>query len=76
LKSESLIATLIWELGRSRSTIYREIKRNTGQRGYRVQQAAKFASQNGIALHQKWQRLPLLILIIWLAYAKASSNAF
>jgi len=53
LKSESLIATLIWELGRSRSTIYREIKRNTGQRGYRVQQAAKFASQNGIALHQK-----------------------
>lgn len=53
LKSESLIATLILELGRSRSTIYREIKRNTGQRGYRVQQAAKFASQNGIALHQK-----------------------
>lgn len=53
LKSESLIATLIRELGRSRSTIYREIKRNTGQRGYRVQQAAKFASQNGIALHQK-----------------------
>ena len=35
------------------SYIYREIKRNTGQRGYRVQQAAKFASQNGIALHQK-----------------------
>ena len=53
LKSESLIATLIRELGRSRSTIYGEIKRNTGQRGYRVQQAAKFASQNGIALHQK-----------------------
>ena len=53
LKSESLIATLTRELGRSRSTIYGEIKRNTGQRGYRVQQAAKFASQNGIALHQK-----------------------
>lgn len=45
LKSESSIATLARELGRSRSTIYREIKRNTGQRGYRAQQAAKFASQ-------------------------------
>ena len=45
LKSKSSIATLARELGRSRSTIYRELKRNTGQRGYRAQQAAKFASQ-------------------------------
>lgn len=45
LKSKSSIASLARELGRSRSTIYRELKRNTGQRGYRAQQAAKFASQ-------------------------------
>ena len=34
LKSKSSISTLARELGRSRSTIYREIKRNTGQRGW------------------------------------------
>src|SRR5690606_614666 len=45
LKSKSSIASLARELGRSRSTIYRELKRNTGQRGYRAQQAAKLASQ-------------------------------
>ena len=45
LKSKGSIASLVRELGRSRSTIYRELKRNTGQRGYRAQQAAKFASQ-------------------------------
>ena len=43
LKSKGSIASLVRELGRSRSTIYRELKRNTGQRGYRAQQAAKFA---------------------------------
>ena len=36
LKSKSSIASLARELGRSRSTIYRELKRNTGQRGYIV----------------------------------------
>ena len=45
LKSKSSISTLARELGRSRSTLYREIKRNTGKRGYRAQQAEKFSSQ-------------------------------
>ncbi len=45
LKSKSSITTLAQELGRSRSTIYREIKRNTGQRGYRVQQATTLVNQ-------------------------------
>ena len=41
LKSKSSISMLALELGRSRSTIYREIKRNTGLRGYRAKQAQK-----------------------------------
>ena len=39
LKSKSSISTL------SRSTLYREIKRNTGERGYRAKQADRFSSQ-------------------------------
>ena len=45
LKSKSSISTLALELGRSRSTIYREIKRNTGLRGYRAKQAHQLAAQ-------------------------------
>ena len=45
LKSHSSISTLARELGRSRSTIYREIKRNTGLRAYRAKQAQQLAAK-------------------------------
>ena len=45
LKSKSSPATLARELGRSRSTIYREINRNQGKRGYRARQAHQLSSQ-------------------------------
>ena len=45
MTSKSSITTLSRELGRSRSTLYREIKRNTGERGYRAKQADRFSSQ-------------------------------
>lgn len=41
-KPKSVIATL---MGRDRSTIYREIKRNTGGRGYRPKQAQRKADE-------------------------------
>ena len=37
--------TIAEELGRSHSTVIREIKRNTGKRGYRYKQANKFAKR-------------------------------
>jgi transposase, IS30 family len=45
-KSKTEIAEL---LGRHRSTIYRELKRNTGQRGYRPKQAQGLADQRRLA---------------------------
>lgn len=42
LKSKSSPTTLACELARSRSTIYREINRNQGKRGYRAGQAYQF----------------------------------
>lgn len=45
LKSNITIAQLARELRRHRSTIYREIKRNKGQRGYRLNQANELAKQ-------------------------------
>ena len=44
-KSKSSISTLARELGRSRSTLYREIKRNSEKRVYQAQQVEKFSSQ-------------------------------
>jgi IS30 family transposase len=41
-KSKTEIAEM---MGRHRSTIYRELKRNIGQRGYRPKQAQRFADQ-------------------------------
>jgi transposase, IS30 family len=48
-KSNTEIAELV---GRDRSTIYRELKRNTGQRGYRPKQAQRWASQRRLACHR------------------------
>jgi len=45
-KSKAEIAEL---MGRHRSTIYRELKRNTGQRGYRPKQAQRRAEQRRLA---------------------------
>ena len=46
LKKAGQSKTAIAELmGRDRSTIYRELKRNTGQRGYRPKQAQRFANE-------------------------------
>jgi IS30 family transposase len=36
-------------MGRDRSTIYREVKRNSGQRGYRPQQAQRLAAERRLA---------------------------
>jgi transposase, IS30 family len=36
-------------MGRDRSTIYREVKRNLGQRGYRPQQAQRLAAERRLA---------------------------
>ncbi len=45
-KSQTEIAEL---LGRDRSTVYRELKRNTGRRGYRPKQAQRFAEERRLA---------------------------
>ena len=39
-------------MGRDRSTIYRELQRNTGQRGYRPQQAQRLADERRLACHR------------------------
>jgi transposase, IS30 family len=48
-KSEAEIAEL---MGRHRSTIYRELRRNTGQRGYRPKQAQRLADERRLACHR------------------------
>lgn len=45
VKSKTPKAQLAREIGRHRSTIYRELKRNKGQRGYRPKQAHELAQQ-------------------------------
>jgi transposase, IS30 family len=45
-KSNTEIAEL---MGRDRSTIYRELKRNAGQRGYRPKQAQRLAEERRLA---------------------------
>jgi transposase, IS30 family len=45
-KSKTEIAEL---MGRHRSTIYRELRRNTGQRGYRPKQAQRLADRRRLA---------------------------
>ena len=36
-------------MGRHRSTVYRELERNSGQRGYRPQQAQRLADERRLA---------------------------
>jgi transposase, IS30 family len=48
-KSKAEIAEV---MGRHRSTIYRELQRNTGQRGYRPKQAQRLADQRRLACHR------------------------
>ena len=49
---ESEIARL---MGRHRSTVYRELKRNTGGRGYRPKQAQRLADQRRAACRRPWK---------------------
>jgi len=44
-KSGLSAAEIARQLGRSRSTVYRELRRNCGQRGYRHKQAQKMADK-------------------------------
>ncbi len=48
-KSQTEIADV---LGRDRSTVWRELDRNTGGRGYRPQQAQRFADERREACRQ------------------------
>jgi IS30 family transposase len=48
-KSNAAISEL---MGRDRSTIYRELKRNRGQRGYRPNQAQRLADERRLASHR------------------------
>ncbi len=50
------------ELGRSSSTISRELKRNTGKRGYRPAQAQRFANQ---AQQRSAANAPVIDLETW-----------
>ena len=44
-------------LGRHQSGLYRELKRNAGQRGYRPKQAHEFAlERRSTATYSKWTR--------------------
>jgi IS30 family transposase len=49
-KSKTEIAEM---MGRHRSTIYRELKRNMGQRGYRPKQAQRFADQRKLVCRRR-----------------------
>lgn len=51
-KAEKSIAEIAQTLGRHRSTIYRELDRNTGGRGYRPQQAQRLAEERRVACCQ------------------------
>lgn len=51
-KSEAEIAYL---MGRDRSTIYRELRRNTGRRGYRPKQAQRLATTRRLACRRPWK---------------------
>lgn len=51
-KSKTEIAEL---MGRDRSTIYRELNRNRGQRGYRPKQAQRFAEERRLACRRPYK---------------------
>ena len=48
-KAGKAVGEIAEALGRDRSTIYREVKRNTGGRGYRPQQAQRLAEERRLA---------------------------
>ena len=58
-------------LGRHKSTIYRELKRNLGKRGYRAVQAHQFAVERHISRNRRrisledWQLIESLIRQDW-----------
>ena len=51
-RAEKPITEIAEMLGRHRSTIYRELDRNTGQRGYRPLQAQRLADERREACRQ------------------------
>jgi len=53
--SQSMIAD---KLGFDRSTIWRELKRNSGGRGYRTKQAARKSSERQIYRHKPRKMVP------------------
>ena len=52
------------QLGRSRSTLYNELNRNTGQRGYRPKQAQEFVEQRRAEKIQPLRMTPKVIAYI------------
>jgi len=56
LKKEGMsISQIARWMGRDRSTVYRELQRNTGGRGYRPKQAQRLADQRRLASRRGWK---------------------
>jgi len=60
-KAKMPMAQIAKQLGRSPSTLYRELNRNTGQRGYRPRQAQQFVQQRRAAKVQPLKMNPNVI---------------
>jgi len=55
---------IVRQMGRSRTTLYNELNRNTGERGYRPRQAQRFAEQRRAEKVQPLKMRPEVIAYI------------
>lgn len=63
-KAKMPLTKIAQQLGRSRNTLYQELKRNTGQRGYRPRQAQQLAQQRRAAQAQPHKMDPNVIAYV------------
>ena len=59
-----ILAEIANQIGRSRATLYNELARNTGGRGYRPRQAQQFAEQRRAEKAQPLKMIPEVIIYI------------